>query len=115
MAARLDFVDLTKGETWKRRFQLRTAAGVVIPLDGYSVRMNVKANRTAVANLFALDSDGNGIDIDLTNDWFTVTLTDEQTETLPGRMAYYDLKLALGTEENTYLKGWFKYVPGATP
>jgi len=72
-----------------------TGAPVVAPYDltGCKARMHVRSSVNSETPLLEASSDTGGITLEPTAGKITVTLTDEQTATLTGRRAVYDLEV----------------------
>lgn len=100
MAARYD-LRLEEGATYRRTFaRIDDADGTPIPLTGYTARLEIRKARgdtTDAAALALTSTPAAGLTVDTAGGLVTVTITDEQTDALPGsldgRRGVYDVLL----------------------
>lgn len=91
-------ITIEQGATFARTVQWLQADGVTpVSLTGYVARMQIRRGYTSATTLISLTSSpAAGLVITAATGTVAITITDEQTATLPAGSAVFDLELESG-------------------
>ena len=82
-----------QGTTWQRLLTYKTAAGVVVNMTGYQVRMVIRRTWGGSLLLALSSASGGGISVASSSPNITITITATQTKVMDFEFAVYDLEI----------------------
>ena len=87
--------EIEKGATFSRTFTYKDPSDVVIDLTGAVIKMQIRDNYSSETAAISIDSDTlGGIAVnDPTTGAFIITITDEQTTSIPFAQGVYDIEI----------------------
>jgi hypothetical protein len=91
-AASYDFV-LEQGTTLNKSFVWKSSDGIVIPLTGYTARMQVRTSQSSPDILLSLSTSDGTIVITPNDGKVTLSLTPTATSAITWRRGKYDLEI----------------------
>lgn len=100
--------DCKQGATFEREIVLRDESNAIIPIAGYTARMQIRTAPAATEITATVAAS-------IASDTITLLLTADETEAIPAWNYYYDLELDNGLGEvQRLLEGRFEVTPEVT-
>jgi len=98
-------LSIYRGRDYSVEFEFRDNEGILIPIDTWSFKSEIKDGECIESNLLATFT----IAVDIPNSRVILSLTDTETLVIPENSpAFWDLLVTIGTIDESYISGKVK-------
>lgn len=111
------FINFTlfQGSTFEKEITWKDSAGTIIPISGYSARMQIRKSYDSVSFLSELTVLNGKVTVDSLNNKFILSIPDSETSTFTPGVYVYDFETISPTGKvKKLLKGKITIYPEAT-